>query len=440
MLANLKSWASNKGWLVELLRRHPNWNEKALAVIHEVTHSREIERSTVNYHKYELMQLMDVLDLSNDGRLKLHGALDTITGTYSKTLPDTDRAIIVKEYCGVHCAVGQKTSRIINAICKKYGLDKHPEYNAKFAQLADSLNPLQIKRTALLSVHPCDYLEMSNRDNSWNSCHCLEGGEYHAGTLSYMNDACSTIFYTVDDGITESFYSFPKRTRQVFCFQNGILLQSRLYPSSDDNDTRDIYRNIVQKILADCLMVPNLWTLKREQEEIRHRISTHDDALHYPDYDHMCYRPNISLPKDANIDEDESIIIGHTAYCLDCSETIRENNTLHCDHCAEDSYLICDECGRRVHEDDAHYVDGAYYCDDCCSCCDDCNEYTTNTTEAYERGHYPHYVCASCLDAHYYCCDDCGEYFIEDRILETDDGFICDQCSEKYYAEYPVSA
>ncbi len=238
VLANLKSWVSNKGWLVELLRRHPNWSEEALAVIHEVTHSREIDRSTVNYHKYELMQLMDALDLSNDDRIKLHGALDTITGAYSKMLPDAEIAIRVKEYSGVSCSAGQKSSRIINAICKKYGLDQHPEYNAKFAQLADSLNPLQVQRTALLSVHPCDYLEMSNRDNSWNSCHCLEGGEYHAGTLSYMNDACSMIFYTVDDGVSESFHAFPKLACDVDSpygygaqetRKNDLLFQRRPY-------------------------------------------------------------------------------------------------------------------------------------------------------------------------------------------------------------------
>lgn len=110
--------------------------------------------------------------------------MDVIAFTYAKTLPGADTAAILKESCGVTCSVGQKNSRIINAICKRYGLDKHPAYNARFAKLADALNPIQIKRTALLSVHPADFLEMSNRKNSWSSCHCLNDGEYHAGTLS----------------------------------------------------------------------------------------------------------------------------------------------------------------------------------------------------------------------------------------------------------------
>lgn len=431
VLANLKAWQSNKGWLVELLRRHPNWNEEALAVIFEVTHSREIDRATVNYHKYELAQLFDELDVSEDARSKFHWALDTIASVYSKTLPDTDMAARVKEYCDIACSVGQKTSRIINALCKKYGLDSYPEYNAKFAKLADSLNPMQVKRTALLSLHPCDYLEMSNSKNSWSSCHCLDGGEYHAGTLSYMNDECSMIFYTVDDGVTESFYAFPKRTRQVFCFQNGILLQSRLYPQTDDDNTREIYRNIVQRTIADCLALPNLWLLKREYEEVSRRVQTHDDALHYCDYEHKYYKPNISLLKGAGVGEDDTILIGHAAYCLDCAELVTETNTTYCDDCSDGGYVSCDDCGHRIYEDEAQYIDGRYYCEDCCSYCEHCHEYATSTSEV--RGYNDNilYVCTSCLEEHYFYCEDCGEYFLEDGGQETSEGFCCEKCLEE---------
>lgn len=137
VLANLQSWQSNKGWLVELLRRHSNWNEEALAV-----------KSTVNYYKSELGSLIRDLDVSEDDRNKFIWLLETVACTYSKNLSDADMAALMKQQSGVTCSVGQKTSRIINAICKKYGVDQHPEYNARFARLADSLNPMQVKRTA----------------------------------------------------------------------------------------------------------------------------------------------------------------------------------------------------------------------------------------------------------------------------------------------------
>lgn len=61
---NLLSWQLNKGWLVDLLRCHPNWNEEALAAVFEVAHSREIDKSTVNLHKYELGKLITELDIA----------------------------------------------------------------------------------------------------------------------------------------------------------------------------------------------------------------------------------------------------------------------------------------------------------------------------------------------------------------------------------------
>lgn len=434
VVANLEAWRNNKGWLVELLRRHPNWNEDALAVVFEVTHSRRIDRSTVNFHKDELGRLINALDMPDDDRHKFIRSLDAVALTCSKTLPGADIAALVKEHSGVACSVGQKNSRIINAICKRCGVDRHPEYNARFAKLADSLSPMQVKRTALLSVHPCDYLEMSNRKNSWSSCHRLDGGEYHGGTLSYMNDGCSMIFYTVDDGVTEEFHAAPKRTRQVFCFNSGILLQSRLYPQSDDDEIREMYRNIVQRTLAYCLTLPNLWTLKREQGEVYNRVRTHDDALHYRDYEYESYKPNISRLKGTDITDGDHMLVGHTVYCLDCSQPVSETNTVYCDSCSDDGCVTCSDCGRRIHEDDARYVDGYCYCDECCSYCEDCQEYTTGeTTEVHSSNGYPHYVCQGCLEENYRYCEGCDEYHHESGGDDTNDGFRCHSCLGEDY-------
>lgn len=213
VLANLHEWEREKCSLLELLRKHTNWNEDALAVIFEVTENRAIS-------SYEVHRLIDTLvettrfgETDFDTTSKFSQALYSAVSGYSKFISNDNAVEQIKAACEVKCSVGQKTSRVINNICQKFGIDKHPEYNALFAKLADSLNPLQVRKKALLSIHSCDYLEMSSRSNSWNSCHSLNGGEYHGGTLSYMNDRVSMIFYTVDNDVESSFYSAPKRTR-----------------------------------------------------------------------------------------------------------------------------------------------------------------------------------------------------------------------------------
>ena len=430
---NLNRWMNNKGWLVELLRRHSNWNEEALAVIFEVTQNREIDRYLVDTYKSDLFNIFRELDTTEEERNNFYLSLDLATGTHSKNISNDNIISNIKQYTGVPCSVGQKTSRVINKICQRYDLDKHPEYNSRFARLADSLNPLRIKRKALLSVHPCDYLEMSNRLNSWTSCHCLDDGAYHGGTLSYMNDECSMIFYTVDDDVDGNYYEAPKRSRQVFCFNSGILLQSRLYPNTDDEEARNTYRNIVQLAIADCLVLPNLWTLKREQTEIETRFETYEDSLHYPDYDYECYKSNISILKDAHVGAEDYILIGHTAYCLSCSDIISENNSLYCDTCGE-SYYTCQQCGARIREDDLNFINDGYYCDDCCSYCEHCQEYTLDdTTPAYDRNGNRVYICSSCRQEDYSYCEDCEEYYYSDNGRYLEDGFHCDKCLDKHY-------
>jgi len=432
---NLNAWQKNKGWLVELLRRHPNWDEDSLAIIFQVSHSREIDRSVVNGCKYSLVDLISEIDITQDDRVNLIHSLDTVTHSYTSKLPNEATATNIKNYSGVTCVAGQKSSRVINTICKKYGLDKHSEYNARFARLADALSPLQIKRTALLSVHPCDYLEMSNRDNSWSSCHALSGGEYQGGVLSYMNDGCSMIFYTVDNGVTEDYYTSPKRTRQVFCFDGGILLQSRLYPQSDDNDTRSMYRNIVQAALADCMHVPNLWTLKRDHDVVKLHIKSHPNSLHYPDYDYKQFHPTISLIDGVNLGDDY-LVVGETACCVSCADPIEESKHLYCDSYADDGdgYVYCNDCDDHIHQEDATCVDGNWYCSDCYSFCDHCNEYVrSETTQVYNASGYRIHVCTNCRDDHYYYCEGCDWYHYDTTGKDTPDGFRCDDCIEKEY-------
>jgi hypothetical protein len=367
VLANLREWEYNKNPLIELLSRHPNWNSDALAVVFEVTESRDIIGYEVNCHIDTLLSSSCVSHLTLDELQNLKTALYLAANGYSKFINDSERAKEIKAKYDISCTTGQKTSRIINSICQKFGLINQTDYNALFAKLADSLNPIQVKKKALLSVHPCDYLEMSNKHNSWHSCHCLNGGEYHGGTISYMNDAVSMIFYTVDEVVTGDFHTAPKRTRQIFAYGKGILLQSRLYPNTNDETTRDMYRNIVQRTIADCLAMPNLWLLKKEHSEINKRICTHDEALHYRDYEHKCYKSNISLLKDSTMDDETYITIGNTAFCLCCGEIVTETNSMFCDSCFDSDYVECRECGSRLHRDDAHIVGDDWYCDECCS-------------------------------------------------------------------------
>jgi formylmethanofuran dehydrogenase subunit E len=365
---------------------------------------------------------------------------------------DTDMKETLKGH-SFNVSEGQKVSRILNTIFIKFGFDKLPDYNKLYAKIADAFNPLTIKRTSVLSLHPCDYLHMSE-GNGWNSCHNLNDGCYIAGTISYMTDKTTAIFYTINDGYQgDEYYNEPKITRNVFCYSDSVLLQSRLYPNNDEGKKKQ-YREIVQKIFSDCENLPNLW-IKKDFDEVSRYIKTHDYAMHYTDYTHSDYRANISIRK--NHETEYQFIIGSRVYCLMCGDDISNEKSLYCNDCA-DSKESCEDCGHRYYEDDLYYVNDGYYCRDCLHYCNNCNEHTRNQTTNVNGRNYCNnclneectmcedcdewikhddsyyvdgddkYICEYCYNRDYFCCDKCGESFSNDESMEHDGRHYCDSC------------
>jgi hypothetical protein len=435
--ANIRAWEENKGGLINLLSKHPAWNEQALAIIFDVTEIRGADKYTIDSLRYDLTRLL--CQVSPDVAIGIETAyteaLQIAAGVgASSTLTENDAARITY-VSGIKCVAGQKRSRTINKICQKYGTDKHADYNVAFAKLADALNPLTLERKALLSVHPCDFLEMSNRENSWKSCHNLDDGEWRAGPLSYLSDNCSMVFYTIDGDKVKHYYDAPKITRQIFSYSGGILLQSRLYPCTRDDGARQNYRNIVQHAIATCLDIPNFWELKTSREKIEKYIETHPDALHYPDYDYEQYYATVSLIKDMHVTQ---LTIGNAPLCLVCGDVVTTHESICCDDCGDDTMYFCHQCGAEIPAGYERESDGHYYCFHCGGLCHWCDHYhsTYDLTPAYTNDGVQD-ICPNCLDSHFIICEKCGEYIedCDECVIRLGDEIICRDCYERAYYE-----
>ena len=55
--ANLMQWYEQKQGLLQLLRKHPLWNEKELAIVFRVEERREIDRTTVDETRAAILEL-----------------------------------------------------------------------------------------------------------------------------------------------------------------------------------------------------------------------------------------------------------------------------------------------------------------------------------------------------------------------------------------------
>lgn len=398
VMANLNEWAKNKAFLLDLLRHHPGWDEDAKAIVFTFDEGRGIEHDVVDEIAFTMEDLA-ADQIKDEQRLEdFRISLRTAVSEYSSTL--SEQALeVIRTRGGIKCATGQKTSRIIGKLCRQFGVDGHERYNAVFAQLSDSLNPLQMLKTALLSLHPCDFLEMSNKDNTWISCHNLENGSYQAGALSYMTDDVSMIFYTIDPGTTDHFYRVPRRSRQMFFYKDGMLFQSRLYPS-DLSEPMDLYRNIVQKAIAVCLNVPNRWLLKKKREDVNTYCSSYEGSRQYPDYN---YHGNVSLLKA--IPEHSHFVIGRPSLCVCCGRAYRSGYL----KCNCEDVVVCKDCGQTVSMRNARYIDGAYYCNACLHICGVCGGMIQGTMyPAYDRHGHLVEICESCYQASLEPCAACS--------------------------------
>ena len=284
------------------------------------------------------------------------------------------------ESLDLRIVAGQKFSRIINKLCTKVGIDKVEGYQQKFAKFGDDINELSIKRHTIISINPIDYLTMSF-GNSWASCHTIDklndrncpnsySGQWSGGTLSYMLDGSTVVFYTVDKAYEGTDFELQNKVnRCMFNLGEDKLIQGRVYPQSNDGD-QTIYnevRAIMQKTVSEMFNVNNLWILKQGTSACSD--VTYSQGAHYRDYLHYS-NCNVSyLKPDSGYEKNpKKIVIGHKGICPTCGEEHSSENYIICSNCVN-NVKRCPHCGKVIRNDDHIEIDGQVYCSNCAKYC-----------------------------------------------------------------------
>ena len=452
----IEVWEENKGDLIEHFKNHPNYVEGKFLIAFTSDFERGIDTKAI----YRFAEWLN----GSLGTVVMNGYLpediDKIRIETHKTylpqemydwlyyqLSDINEQFVSETLAETlnnifpfgHAHKGQKVSRVINKILTYLGFNKLSAYNREYAKFADALSPITIKRHTVLSINPLDYLTMSF-GNSWASCHTIDKtnkrhmpnsyeGMYSSGTMSYMLDGTSMVFYTVDaayDGT--DYWTQPKINRQMYHWGEEKLIQSRLYPQDNDGDSSVgvPYRNIVQGIMSTIYDFPNLWTFKEGTSPIYNVVVSH--GTHYRDYTHF---GTCTLSRIKGKDNENPMHIGHKPICIECGyEHDRENNI----NCCTGAYT-CESCGRTIRdEDDVRWIDGDTYCSSCAEWCDNCEQYVLHTTEVHSNSRWTstYYVCDRCLEEDYEECEDCGEYYLRSDMtwVESESGYYCPDCAE----------
>ena len=486
----LNTWAERKSDLINLMKKHPNYNGNYQIVLTENFNRNLDLNSGKNFASFWFSRFrisnaikyftIPALTKTEDSNIDIKDIedncclfLDSLRRDFGEETLSSEEAeelneILKRNFKKFRVAKGQKTSRAINKACLCYKMDlwelkedvRHTRengdiyylnepvkpYQREFAKYADGINPLIIQRYTILSCNPIDYLTMSF-GNSWSSCHTIDknnkrnrGGDTYqgmhcSGTVSYLTDSTSLVLYTVDRDYDGNTYELEdKINRNMFHWGNNKLMQGRVYPQGNDG-AGGIYRAlrlIAQRVFAECLEIPNLW--KNEKG-----IGTCDDyvklGIHntaYPDwkYQEDC---NISFPSSLDRNE-KKMTVGAETVCIECgTHNSCESDQINC--CS--SYCVknrCYECGWES-EYELHYIDGDYYCEDCCFYCDYHEEWEIGAgTDGINVRNYG-VVCESALEnGEFEQCKNCGEWYYtgdESGVILEDGDFYCSECSDE---------
>ena len=342
----LNAWLKGKKQLIEMFSKHPNWNPDKLMIQFDTDYSREFNsRAIYNFRDYLETHALRrkrkafVWELPQDEREAIYFLPNVNSQFFDDSMTNSINTLNGTND-NFKLRTNMKASKAIGKICGVLQWDQFPDYNREYAKLCDALNPIKVRRHTCISLNPIDYLLMSN-GNSWSSCHTIRykgkgAGCFTSGTMSYLLDTSSFVFYTVDSSFDgDDIELEPKLQRQMFGYKPDVIFQSRLYPQNLDIGSEHIYteiREVVQKVIADCTNQPNLWKLMKSTSPYVKRTTR---ATCYPDWKHSRGITTVSVHKSVTEEgkQTKMILMGRPPICIRCGKKHSRTGSLFCPDC-----------------------------------------------------------------------------------------------------------
>lgn len=335
---------------------------------------------------------------------------------------------------------GCKIMKTLQKIANAFDIPGFETFRLEHSRI---LNEKESTGTLCLSIHPLDYLTMSDNSNNWSSCMNWtkpDGGEYRRGTVEMMNSPCvlvaylkskKEVFYTHDFCQAPEYLWNSKKWRTLMVVDPEIITTIKSYPTYN-NYLHDFCVEWVRELAIKNLNLNNWSNVRNTRKDGWNKLGiTFECNTMYNDFDNGI--SHYAERKDIDRYGYRTINFSGSSICMHCGAVdayYDHEGMVICNECWHEPR--CEECGDTIY-DDGHVVNGRHICDYCynnyvdtCSMCNtDTFQYelvkeiaVVNEDEAIKV--------STCI------CPDCAGKLIEQGILKRVEWLP----PSRYYSEY----
>lgn len=244
--------------------------------------------------------------------------------------------------------------------------------------LSRHTNQKELHGNLCLSIHPLDYMTMSDNDSGWDSCMSWAmQGDYRAGTVEMMNSPYVVVAYVESEHKQATFAGSitwnNKKWRELFLVTPNLITEIKPYPYINEFFTKETLRRLgalqPEANFSEAFEMPVRKTFTYKDKELVFMPQTN---YMYNDFGLTVSKKHWALINENNLDSWQTHInYSGTMNCMSCGEEIYYeadySNEVFCASCLGETPFVCDCCGKvvRNNNESSYWVGDRLICTDC---------------------------------------------------------------------------
>lgn len=308
--------------------------------------------------------------------------------------------------------------KVLNLLKNSVSKELFNVYSLQLQKFQKDCVENNLSGTFCLSIHPMDFLTLSDNLEGWNNCLSLTKDTCNQiGTLDMLYSDCVIVAYLKSNNRKYNDWN-SKKWRQLFVVDKRFILGLRQYPFRNENLEKFAFEKIAENY-GICYLNPRPQMLNEAGEVLWPGTSNrlyfetnamYNDTLKYGAI--MWTTEAADNPPLAN--KDGYMMYNYSAkmplHCVHCGkelkatdeEDVEWKSALLCAECHP--YDRCIECGKKFLRDELIEVDSYHFCPQCyeknvkeCSGCGNKTPYPIYRLVEVDNMEYTVPFCYSCL-------------------------------------------